>query len=186
MIVCAGKSERFDFALPIGVGLINAAINLTELCVMERPKYLLFVGTAGSYDTDLAHLEIVTSEGAANIELSFIMGKSYTPLENILISPGGLVAHQTIVNSSNYITTDAEIAKEMKRHKIGLENMEFFSVISVANEFGVSAGGVFCVTNHAVADAHDQYNRNHAAALDKLDRYMKKFVLPSLRGEGDE
>jgi purine-nucleoside phosphorylase len=180
MIVCAGKSERFDFAMPIGVGLINAAINLTQLCLMQRPKYLLFIGTAGSYE-DYDYLQIVTSQGAANIELSLLQNQSYTPIDNVLLSAGDLVAHETLVNSSNYITTDENLAKEMKRHKVGLENMEFFSVISVAREFGISAGGVFCVANHACADAHAQYEAHHNAALDKLDSYAKSELLPRLQ-----
>ncbi|MDR0665162.1 MAG: purine-nucleoside phosphorylase [Helicobacteraceae bacterium] len=180
MIVCAGKSERFDFAMPIGVGLINAAINLTQLCLMQRPKYLLFIGTAGSYE-DYDFLDIVTSQGGANIELSLLQRQSYTPIDNVLLSVGDLVAHETIVNSSNYITTDDKLAKQMKERGIGLENMEFFSVISVAQEFGISAGGVFCVTNRACSDAHVQYNARHKEALDKLDSYAKKELLPSLK-----
>ncbi|MDR2638650.1 MAG: purine-nucleoside phosphorylase [Helicobacteraceae bacterium] len=180
MIVCAGKSERFDFAMPIGVGLVSAAINLTQLCLMQRPKYLLFIGTAGSYE-DYDYLQIVTSQGAANIELSLLQNQSYTPIDNVLLSAGDLVAHQTLVNSSNYITTDAKLAKEMKRHKVGLENMEFFAVISVAREFGIGAGGVFCVTNHACAEAHAQYEAHHQAALDRLDGYAKSELLPRLQ-----
>ncbi|MDR1912778.1 MAG: purine-nucleoside phosphorylase [Helicobacteraceae bacterium] len=180
MIVCAGKSERFDFAMPIGVGLINAAINLTQLCIMQRPKFLLFVGTAGSYE-DYDFLQIVTSQGAANIELSLLQNQSYTPIDNVLLSAGDLVAHETLVNSSNYITTDKTIAKMMKTHKVGLENMEFFSVVSVAREFGISAGGVFCVTNHACPEAHKEYDANHSAALDALDRYAKKELIPRLK-----
>ncbi|GHS88301.1 hypothetical protein FACS189487_06270 [Campylobacterota bacterium] len=181
MVVCAGKSERFDFALPIGVGLISAAINLTQLCVMNRPKHLVFVGTAGSYDASCDLLQIVTSQGAANIELSLIEGKSYTPIDNVLLSTGDLVAHETIVNSSNYITTDPLIAESMRSYEIALENMEFFAVISVAREFGIPAGGVFCTTNYACPDAHAQYDKNHKAALDKLDKYMKTSVLDRLQ-----
>ncbi len=49
MIICAGNNETFDFAEPMGVGLIDTAINLTRLCLFDKPEFLLFVGTAGSY-----------------------------------------------------------------------------------------------------------------------------------------
>ncbi|HHO65290.1 MAG TPA: purine-nucleoside phosphorylase, partial [Epsilonproteobacteria bacterium] len=49
MIICAGKSEQFDFAMPVGVGMLEVAINLTRLCEAKKPDYILFVGTAGSY-----------------------------------------------------------------------------------------------------------------------------------------
>ena len=48
MIVCAGRNETFPFAQTIGVGLIESAINLTRLCLFDKPEYLLFVGSAGS------------------------------------------------------------------------------------------------------------------------------------------
>ena len=49
MIICAGRNETFPFAHPIGVGLIESAINLTRMCLFDKPDYLLFVGSAGSY-----------------------------------------------------------------------------------------------------------------------------------------
>ena len=43
MIVSAGKNETFPFARPIGVGLVESAINLTKLCLFNRPEYILFI-----------------------------------------------------------------------------------------------------------------------------------------------
>jgi hypothetical protein len=37
MIICAGTTEQFDFAMPVGIGLIDAAIKLTELCIKQKP-----------------------------------------------------------------------------------------------------------------------------------------------------
>ena len=49
MIICAGNNETFSFATPMGVGLIEMSMNLTRLCLFDKPEFLLFVGTAGSY-----------------------------------------------------------------------------------------------------------------------------------------
>jgi len=49
MIICAGNNETFKFAEPMGVGLIDSAINLTRRCLFDKPDYLLFIGSAGSY-----------------------------------------------------------------------------------------------------------------------------------------
>ena len=67
MIICAGESEQFDFALPIGIGMTDVAINLTRLCLSQKPKFLLFVGTAGSYGEKKV-FDIIESKTAANIE----------------------------------------------------------------------------------------------------------------------
>ena len=70
MIICAGDIEQFSFAEPIGIGLIDTSINLTRLCLMTPPEYLLFIGTAGSYGMhDI--FDIVESKSAANIENGF-------------------------------------------------------------------------------------------------------------------
>ena len=49
MILCAGRNETFEFAKPIGVGLVESASTLTQLILEEKPAFLFFVGTAGSY-----------------------------------------------------------------------------------------------------------------------------------------
>lgn len=43
MIVCAGRNETFPFAHPIGVGLIESSINLTRMCLFDKPDFLLLL-----------------------------------------------------------------------------------------------------------------------------------------------
>ena len=73
MIICAGESEQFDFALPVGIGMTDVAINLTRLCLSHKPNFILFVGTAGSYGEKKV-FDIIESKTAANIENSFFTG----------------------------------------------------------------------------------------------------------------
>ncbi|WP_456457881.1 5'-methylthioadenosine/S-adenosylhomocysteine nucleosidase family protein [Nitratifractor sp.] len=171
MFLCAGNSESFDFALPIGVGLVEAAINLTRLAAMEAPEFLLFIGTAGSYgNRDI--FEIVESKTAANVEQGFLRGTAYTPINNV-VSAAEDVSRETIVNSSNYITTSEEMAKRFLAKRLELENMEFFSVLAVAKSFGIPAGGVFCVTNYCNESAHEDFLKNQAEAMKRLEEYLR-------------
>jgi nucleoside phosphorylase len=172
MIICAGNNETFDFATPMGVGLIDTAMNVTRLCLFDKPEFLLFVGTAGSYGSAKV-MDVIASKTAANIELSFLQKYSYTPINNI-ISAQIEDKKDVIVNSSNYITTDALLASRFETLGIGLENMEFFSVLRVAQEFGISAGGIFCVTNYCNENAHEDFIKNHHAAKAKLTEYIKE------------
>ena len=176
MILCAGNNETFSFATPIGVGLIESAMNLTRLCLFDKPSFLLFIGSAGSYG---AHqlLDIVESTTAANIELGYFEKRSYTPLDNVI--DGSLDSNVSrgtnkpvIVNSSNYITTDKASSKNFLRAGIGLENMEFFSVLRIAKEFEIPAAGVFVVTNYCEPNAHEQFITNHKEAKEKLTQYL--------------
>ena len=174
MIICAGNNETFDFATPMEVGLIEMTMNLTRLCLFDKPEFLLFVGTAGSYGRHRM-LEIVESKTAANIELSFLQNKSYTPLDNV-ISTQTKNIKDVIVNSSNYISTDSQLSATFNPLGIELENMEFFAVLRVAKEFEIPAGGVFCITNFTNESAHNDFVKNHAAAKTALSEYVPRRI----------
>lgn len=170
MILCAGNNETFDFATPIGVGLIDSAINLTRHCLVHKPEFLLFVGSAGSYGEHKFH-EIVESKTAANIELGFLDKNAYTPIDNV-VSAQTEELKDVIVNSSNYITTSERAMEQMRVLGMGIENMEFFSVMRVAQIFGIPAGGVFCITNYCDANAHRDFIANHGFAKVLLREYL--------------
>lgn len=173
MILCAGRNETFPFATPIGVGLIESAMNLTQLCLFNKPDYIIFIGSAGSYGEHKI-FDILTSSSAANIELSFFDGDSYTPLDNVIETQNATFENQTIVNSSNYITSNIEKAKNFLPHNIGLENMEFFSLCSVAKEFEIPIAGIFVVTNYTDSNAHKEFLSNHQEAMDRLVVFVKE------------
>lgn len=174
MIICAGNSETFDFALPTGVGLVETAMNLTRLCLFDKPEYILFVGTAGSYGSHTI-FDIVESKTAANIELSFLQKNSYTPLDNV-ISTQTEDKKDVIINSSNYISTDLTLASGFEPLGVSLENMEFFSVLRVAQEFDIPAGGVFCVTNLCDKNAHADFLKNHDEAKRRLTDHVRRRI----------
>ena len=171
MIICAGNNETFKFAEPMGVGLVDMAINLTRKCLFDKPEFLLFIGSAGSYG-DHEIFDIVESNTASNLELSFLENNSYTPIDNVLKSDNKLVHNQTIVNSSNYITTNFDLAQNYKHYNMGIENMEFFSVLRVAKEFNINVAGIFVVTNYTNKDAHEDFMKNHHEAKSKLTQYL--------------
>lgn len=177
MIVCAGDIETFNFAQPIGIGMVNSSINLTRQCLFNKPDFILFVGTAGSYGK-YNEFDIVESKRAANVELSFLRNESYTPLNNVLESENKMVENHTIVNSSNYITTNELLAENFNEYGIGIENMEFFSILSVAKEFEIPVAGIFIITNKTNNEAHEDFKKNHKVAMEKLTNYLleKKII----------
>lgn len=178
MILCAGRNETFDFAKPIGVGLIESAMNLTKLVLEEKPAFLFFIGTAGSYG-NYKPLELIHSYSAANIELGYLQNQCYTPLKNQIEAENIYVSRGTnhpspAVNSSNYITTDATLAFKMIEKNIELENMEFFSVVHVANQFKIPCSGLFVVTNYCDENAHNDFIKNHTKAKELITLHVEK------------
>ena len=175
MFICAGNNETFPFATPIGVGLIESAMNLTRLALFDKPDFLIFIGSAGSYGK-YAPFEIVETSVASNIELAFLEKRAYTPLDNVIKAyrHEGEVSRETkdIVNCSNYISTDFTLVQEYRKYGIELENMEFFSVLKVAQEFTIPVHGIFVVTNYCDEKAHDTFVTNHERAKKLLMEYV--------------
>lgn len=169
MFVCAGEIEQFELAVPIGIGLIDATINLTKLCLEQRPDNIIFIGSAGSYGK-YKIFDIVESSKAANIENSFFNANSYSPIDNI-------VSHETIqnkliVNSSNYITTDSQLSDCYLSENIQIENMEFYAILKTAQKFDIPARGIFIITNYCDKNAHKDFIRNHSEAMKLLNNYL--------------
>lgn len=170
--MCAGNNEIFPFATPIGVGMVESAMNLTRLCLFDKLDYIIFIGSAGSYG-EYNIFDIVESSNASNIELSFFEDNSYTPVDNIVKCEDSKLSSDTIVNSSNYISLNSEISKEFLSYGIGIENMEFYSVVKVAKEFQIDVKGIFVVTNYTNKEAHKDFISNHNQAMDKLIKYIE-------------
>ncbi|WP_024791267.1 purine-nucleoside phosphorylase [Lebetimonas sp. JS032] len=168
VIISAGNQEFFNFAYPIGIGLIESAVNLTRLCLFDKPDIIIFIGSAGSYGK-IKPFEIIKTKTASNIEHCFLNQKCYTPIENVISLS---VSRETIINSSNYITTSKKISKKYLSLNIDAENMEFFSVLRVAKEFNIPAIGIFVITNYCFKNAHKEYSQNIKKAKEKLIKYL--------------
>lgn len=179
MIICAGENEAFDFATSIGVGLIESAINLTKVALLEKPSFLFFVGTAGSYGK-YKPLDIIKTHKASNIELGFLNNLCYSPIKSYIetteihVSRGTNVINSPIVNSSNYITTDICYSQKMLTLGIELENMEFFSILSVAKKFNIPCSGLFVVTNYCNPNAHEDFIKNHPKAKELITLHVER------------
>ena len=164
-IISSGNKEIFPFATPIGIGLIESAINLTRLCLFDKPDMIIFIGSAGSYGRKEI-FDIFESSTASNIEHCLLKKECYTPIDNIISAN---VSHETIVNSSNYITKNKLISKAFLNLNIDAENMEFFSVVKVAKEFQIPIKGIFIITNYCYENAHKEYIKN-------IDNFFSYFL----------
>ena len=135
------------------------------------PSEIIFIGSAGLYK-DGQIFEIYESSAAANIEISSLENKSYSPIESEIASvvPRGTYK----VNSSNFITTDQNLAHELFARGYYLENMEFFAVLKVAQKFQIPAYGIFVATNFCDKNAHADFIKNHEQAKKELEKYLKQ------------
>ncbi|GAA9255292.1 hypothetical protein HpHA223_16890 [Helicobacter pylori] len=111
------------------------------------------------------------------VEESFSHLNSYTPLDNFIQieTKEEALFKRACVNSSNYIHTSEIFAKKMAQKGVLLENMEFFSVLSVARAFSLKAKGIFCVSNHAGLNAHKEFKENHFKVKQILEDTLKSL-----------
>ena len=173
MLISSGNKEVFKGATPIGIGLIEASINLSKICLFDKPEFLLFFGSAGSYGKyDI--FDVVESSSSANVELSFLNDDSYTPIDNACDNEINFCKNETIVNSSNYITTNFELSKKYNDYGMGIENMEFFAIMMVAKVFEIPVGGVFVVSNFCDKNAHNDYHKNMQKTMEILNSRINK------------
>ncbi len=178
-IISSGNKEIFPFATPVGIGLIDTAINLTRLCLFDKPDLLIYIGSAGSYGK-LNIFDIIESSTASNIEHCFLKKECYTPIDNIISAN---VSRETVINSSNYITQSKIISEAFLKLNIDAENMEFFSVVKVAKEFNIPVKGIFTITNYCYENAHKEYIQNIDTAKDKLIKYLSnKKIIKEING----
>ena len=135
------------------------------------PSEIIFIGSAGLYK-DGEVFKIYESSVAANIEISSLESKSYSPIGSEIASvvPRGTCK----VNSSNFITTDQNLAHKLFARGYFLENMEFFAVLKVAQKFQIPAYGVFVATNFCDKNAHEDFIKNHEQAKKELENYLKQ------------
>lgn len=171
LILCAGKGEDFGCAKSIGVGLVEAAANLSQICIDEKPSKLVFIGSCGLYGEGNL-LEIYESAHAFNVEASAITHGSYSPAKcEINLN----VSHETkICNSANFICTDAAVAAKFAKMGFFMENMEAFAVLSVAAKFGLSATCFLCASNFCDENAHETFLKNHAQVKQNLEKFLQE------------
>ncbi|MBS4407576.1 purine-nucleoside phosphorylase [Campylobacter vulpis] len=171
MIICAGGNENFSFAKAIGIGLVESAFNLTKICLEYRPKKLIFIGTCGLYEKGEI-LQIYESSHAFNIEFSKL-SNFYSPAKTEIC----LEKSAYKINSSNYICADKNAALKLTNLGLDIENMEAFSVLSVAKNFNINAKCFLCATNFCDENAHEDFIKNHQKAKEKLTKLIKQKAL---------
>lgn len=177
LFVSAGRMETFDFATPIGVGMINAAINLSKILAHKKYEKIIFLGSCGVYDEDLPLKRLFL----ANTFTQYEHPKSssfYSPIElEIIINIPKSKLIQASVNSSNHICKDKLKAYKYKEAKCMLENMESFSVASCAKAYGCELGVLLCSTNYCDENAHENFMKNYKLSNEMLEDYARSCLL---------
>ncbi|MEO1942440.1 MAG: hypothetical protein ABGW77_06065 [Campylobacterales bacterium] len=175
LLLSAGRSEIIPGTVPVGVGFLEAGLQLARL--LERGEWdeVLFLGTAGSYGK-VPPFWLIESWVGVQWEVGWVEGKGYSPIELKVASPRPksrlklppLPKVEGVLNSSHYITTDWRVGQKfLKLGAIG-ESMEHFGIIRVGTLTQIPVRGLYLVTNYTDSEAHLSYRRNLPKALEIL------------------
>jgi hypothetical protein len=175
LLISAGRTEVIPGTIPVGVGFLEAGLQLARLLEGGEWDEVLFLGTAGSYG-EIPPFWLIESWVGVQWEVGWVEGKGYTPIELRVEAPKPetplklppLPKGEGVLNSSHYITTDWEIARQFRNLGAVGESMEHFGIIRVGALFQIPVRGLYLVTNYTDPAAHLSYRQNLPKALEIL------------------
>ncbi len=162
----------------LGIGYLDAALNLERIIKKNDLKQIIFLGTAGSFNKN--HDEIVEVESTELLNIGSNLDISY-PAKH-----GRYEVYKTEKKLSDLKTchclTTAEITKDSafaelisKKYddEILLENLELYGLAKVASEAGIPWNALLGVTNSIGENAHEEWKVNHERVSKNLCDYFK-------------
>jgi len=160
---------------PLGIGFLDAALNLQQILNKKKFDHIVFLGTAGSYTRDLDLGEIVSVSAVSLLNFATVLGFGYNPVQyptffaerlflDQKLKPVQCLSGLEITNNENFaqsIVTDYP--------ESGLvENLELFGVAKVADAMQIPWSALLGVTNYIAKDAHQQWHERHQEVSEQL------------------
>jgi nucleoside phosphorylase len=158
---------KYSFLLT-GIGSVSAATRVTRaLCSLPKNTEVIFLGTAGAYDsnTELGTAVLCTSTQFTDLALCRTL--SYLPeiaMQNLSLKSQLEEVNKTICLTTTGITTDVLVAEEYAKYG-DVENLELYGVARAAQEFGTTWRSYLGISNHVGPLAHLQWKENHLKAV---------------------
>ncbi len=167
----------------LGVGFLAAATSL-ERILNENPniKNIYFIGTAGSYNKNLAIEDLVQVTKAGLLNLGTVLDKAYVPQPypqvSAKINPGlnvKLVDCLSAMEITKSIEYSQIIVEKHKRERELVENMELYGLATVANKHRIPWTALLGITNFTDVDGHQNWKDNHSKVSQKLCNLLNNF-----------
>jgi len=196
--------DLFVIARPAGIGLVRAAIGAAEEIAQTRPRFVVLLGTCGSYavgvdqigakspTSGLAIGDVVIADRVMLVEPSVVMGLSEFPeavsttvridgaISDGLATSG---ARRVSVATTLAVTVDDAVATQIARATgAHVEHMEAHAVATACAMRGVAFSAVLGVANIVGAQAREQWRANHRRASEAAARHLLRWLELGARG----
>ena len=194
----AGRRGEVEVVLePLGVGLVEAAIAVTQCVARHQPAAALLIGTCGAFGSGtLALGTVVAGEGVRLVDATVALGTAALPdpmpshatfdvaLHDALVGAG---ARSVQIANTLGITTDDELATRLAAGGADVEHLEAFSFARACARADVPCGAALAVANAVGSNGRAEWLAGHVrasasaadVAYDALDAIASALALRS-------
>jgi nucleoside phosphorylase len=172
-------------AVPVGIGLIEAALGTGSFLRAGKPRGVVLVGTCGAYlETGLSIGDVIVARSAILVEPAVVEGRAALPETMIgrvnTLGPmtGELAARGARlvdVATTLAVTTDDALARELATRG-EVEHLEAFAVASACSKETVQFAAVLGVANRVGSHGRAEWRTHHLAAGRAAATYVARWV----------
>jgi futalosine hydrolase len=172
-------------AVPVGVGLVEAAFGTASRLGVCRAGAVILVGTCGAYpESGLSIGDVVVARSTLLVAPAVVEGRAALPdvmpsrvnaSEAITADLASLGAQIVDVATTLAVTTDDILAAELA--KCGaVEHLEAFAVASACMKENVPFAAVLGVANRVGSRGRSEWREHHAAAGRAAVSYVTRWI----------
>lgn len=157
----------------LGIGYLDAALNLEKLIQSHTITEIVFIGTAGSYTNLLEIGELVSVSSSFALNLGALLGFAYVPAKQESFNLEAFKDFKSAQCFSSLEISQQEIIAEKlisqnQSEKYLVENMELYGVAAVAKRHGIPLKALLGITNYINHNAHEDWKANNLEVSEKL------------------
>lgn len=175
------RTEGF-LVQPLGIGFLQAAINLEKLLAnSQKVTEVFFLGTAGSYKKNLELNSIVSVDSSALLNLGELQKLSYIPSKQEIFDLKKVHNYSNALCLSSLEISATEtisnlVADKFVANKFIVENMELYGIAQVCKKYEIPLTAFLGITNYINSNAHDDWLINNQDLSKKLCEELLKYI----------
>jgi futalosine hydrolase len=186
LIVAATNSEitsEIIKSLPnliTGVGMVNTAINLTKELVGNNFDFVVNMGIAGSFSSDILIGDVVEVVEDKFSEIGFENGVSFSEFSELNVKTSYEIKGETTLRKVKSITVNTVHGNEksiddiVKTLNPDIESMEGAAVFQVCKKFKIPCVQIRSISNKV--EVRNKENWNSGLAISNLNKQVEKFI----------
>jgi futalosine hydrolase len=173
--------EGISGGIPLGVGLIEAALGISEV-LAQKPEAIVLVGSCGAYPgTDLAIGDVVLADEAVLVtegDLPDIVPiRSRPPLFEMALR------HVRVATTTGITVDDARAAAIAKRTGASIENLEAFAVARGCERANIPLAMILGVTNTVGSKGRAEWRANAKRIATAIATLISEIPPDGARGK---